>query len=79
VISDGDLRRLLQEEREEVLSRTAGQCMTKNPLTISEDELATGALHLMEQKKITSLMVTDDSEKVVGVIHLHDLWGTEMF
>ena len=79
VISDGDLRRLLQEEREEVLSRTASQCMTKDPLTIGQDELATGALHLMEQKKITSLMVTDASEKVIGIIHLHDLWGTEMF
>jgi len=79
VISDGDLRRLLQDEREKVLSRTAGQCMTKNPLTISEDELATGALHIMEKKKITSLMVTDASEKVIGIIHLHDLWGMEMF
>ncbi len=79
VISDGDLRRLLQEESEKVLSKTASQCMTKNPLTISQDEFATAALHLMEQKKITSLMVTDASEKVVGVIHLHDLWGTEMF
>ncbi|MDA2934874.1 CBS domain-containing protein [Acidobacteria bacterium AH-259-D05] len=79
VISDGDLRRLLQREREEVLSRPAGQCMTKDPLTISQDELATGALNLMEQKKITSLMVTDASQRIVGVIHLHDLWGTEMF
>ena len=79
VISDGDLRRLLQDEREKVLSRTASQCMTKNPLTINQDELATGALHLMEQRKITSLMVTDASKKVVGIIHLHDLWGMEMF
>jgi arabinose-5-phosphate isomerase len=79
VISDGDLRRLLQGGEEKVLSRTASQCMTKNPLTINEDELATGALHLMEQKKITSLMVTDASEKVIGIIHLHDLWGMEMF
>ena len=79
VISDGDLRRLLQKGGEKVLSKSANQCMTKNPLTINQDELATGALHLMEQKKITSLMVTDASEKVIGVIHLHDLWGTEMF
>lgn len=78
VISDGDLRRLLQEEREEVLSRTASECMTKNPLAIGQEELATAALHIMEQKKITSLMVTDDSEKIIGIIHLHDLWGTEM-
>jgi arabinose-5-phosphate isomerase len=56
-----------------------GLGITSVPLTISQDEFATAALHLMEQKKITSLMVTDASEKVVGVIHLHDLWGTEMF
>ncbi|MDA2927583.1 KpsF/GutQ family sugar-phosphate isomerase [Acidobacteria bacterium AH-259-G07] len=79
VISDGDLRRLLQREREEVLSRTAGQCMTKHPVTISQDDLATSALYLMEQRKITSLMVTDASAKIIGVVHLHDLWGTEMF
>ncbi len=78
VISDGDLRRLLQDERDEVLSRTAGQCMSQDPLTISEDELATKALNIMEQNKITSLMVTNDSKQVVGIIHLHDLWGTEM-
>ena len=79
VISDGDLRRLLQREREEVLSRTAGQCMTKHPVTISQDDLATSSLYLMEQRKITSLMVTDASGKIIGVVHLHDLWGTEMF
>ena len=78
VISDGDLRRLLQDERDEVLSRTAGQCMSRDPQTISEEELATRALNIMEQNKITSLMVTNDSKQVVGVIHLHDLWGTEM-
>lgn len=78
VISDGDLRRLLQKEREAVLTRTAGQCMTPDPLTISADQLATSALNIMEQNKITSLMVADDSKKAVGIIHLHDLWGTEM-
>lgn len=79
VISDGDLRRLLQREHQEVLSRTAEQCMTSDPVTIAQDELATGALYLMEQRKITSLMVTEASGKIIGVIHLHDLWGTEMF
>jgi arabinose-5-phosphate isomerase len=77
-ISDGDLRRLLQKEREGVLSRTAGQCMSRDPRTISEDELATSALNIMEQNKITSLMVTDGARRIVGVIHLHDLWGTEL-
>jgi arabinose-5-phosphate isomerase len=79
VISDGDLRRLLERERGEVLARTAGQCMTPDPVTIQQEALATSALNLMEQQSITSLMVVDGSETVVGVIHLHDLWGTEMF
>ena len=79
VISDGDLRRLLQKDREQVLSRAAGQCMSGDPQTISEDELATSALNIMEQNKITALMVTDGSKRIVGVIHVHDLWGTEMF
>lgn len=79
VISDGDLRRLLQREREQVLSRSAGQCMTRNPQTIAPEELATRALNIMEQRKITSLMVTDASGRIIGIVHLHDLWGTEMF
>ncbi|MCH8819463.1 MAG: KpsF/GutQ family sugar-phosphate isomerase [Acidobacteria bacterium] len=79
VISDGDLRRLLQKERGAVLERAAGQCMTPDPRTISEGELATSALNIMEENKITSLMVTDGSKTIVGVIHVHDLWGTEMF
>lgn len=78
VISDGDLRRRLQSEREGVLSKTAGQCMTRNPVSIAADDLAAAALSAMEQKKITSLMVTDDSGKLTGIIHLHDLWGTEI-
>jgi len=78
VISDGDLRRLLQREREKVLSMKAGQCMTRDPATIPETELATQALNLMERRKITSLMVTGENGNMVGVIHLHDLWGTEM-
>ncbi|MGH9339326.1 MAG: KpsF/GutQ family sugar-phosphate isomerase [Acidobacteriota bacterium] len=79
VISDGDLRRLLQRDRDRILSRSAGECMTKNPMTISENELATAALNLLEQRKITSLMVTDSAGRLTGVIHLHDLWGTQMF
>ncbi|HSG28804.1 MAG TPA: CBS domain-containing protein, partial [Candidatus Krumholzibacterium sp.] len=64
---------------EKVLSLTARECMTPGPITISRDCLAASALNLLEQKKITSLIVTDDSAHVLGVIHLHDLWGTEMF
>jgi arabinose-5-phosphate isomerase len=79
VISDGDLRRILERRREKILSVTAETCMTADPITISENELATRALDIMEQKKITSLIVTDQTGKITGIIHLHDLWGTEMF
>jgi arabinose-5-phosphate isomerase len=77
VISDGDLRRLLQK-RVDILNLTAGECLTPNPKTIAADEFAMTALNLMEQKKITSLVVTDTENRVQGVIHLHDLWGTQM-
>ena len=79
VISDGDLRRLLENKRGEILEQTAGQCMTSDPITIQESTLVGSALNLMEQQSITSLMVIDDLEKIVGVLHLHNLWGTEMF
>lgn len=79
IISDGDLRRLLQNRKEEVLSLRAEECMTPDPVTISAEEVATSALNLMETRKITSLLVTDDRGVLIGLIHLHDLWGTEMF
>jgi arabinose-5-phosphate isomerase len=77
VISDGDLRRRLEKD-EAILKRTAGECMTTNPKTIAEDELATKALNLMEEKKITSLLILDENRRIKGIIHLHDLWRTEM-
>ena len=78
VISDGDLRRLLQRD-EEILRKTAGDSMKRNPLTIRADELASAALQIMEQRKITSLFIVDDAQRVQGIIHLHDLWGLELF
>jgi len=78
VISDGDLRRLLEKRGKEVMDLTAGECMTTAPKTIGPDEFATAALNIMEQKKITSLVVIDAERKVQGIIHLHDLWGTEL-
>ena len=77
VISDGDLRRLL-EKRKDVLSMTASDCVTANPKTIRPEEFAMTALNIMEQKKITSLVVTQADGTVEGIIHLHDLWGTQM-
>ena len=77
VISDGDLRRLLERRGKDVLDLTAGECMTADPKTIAPSEFAASALSIMEQKKITSLVVVDRDGKLQGVIHLHDLWGTE--
>jgi arabinose-5-phosphate isomerase len=78
VISDGDLRRLLQKD-EQILRKTAGDSMKRNPQTISAGELASAALQIMEERKITSLFVQGDSRGVEGIIHLHDLWGLELF
>ena len=87
VISDGDLRRLLEkrskikdkrEPAKDVLELTAAECMTRNPRIIPADAFAATALDIMEQKKITSLVVVDGKGRPQGVVHLHDLWGTEM-
>ncbi|HEY4900764.1 MAG TPA: KpsF/GutQ family sugar-phosphate isomerase [Terriglobales bacterium] len=78
VISDGDLRRLLERHGKEVFDLTAGQCMTRGPKTIGPDSFAIAALDVMEQKKITSLPVVDGAGNLLGVLHLHDLWGTQM-
>ena len=78
VISDGDLRRLLGREGGAALSRTAGEAMNANPRTIAAEELAARALALLEERKITSLVVVDGDGRVEGVVHLHDLWGVEL-
>jgi len=78
VISDGDLRRLLQQHGKDIFDVTAGACMTKNPHVIRPDEFAATALNLMEQKKITALPVVDENGSLQGILHLHDLWGTQM-
>ncbi len=73
IISDGDLRRQLQKD-EGLLLKRAGECMTRNPVTIDRGELATRALALMEERKITSLLVPDGEGTIIGIVHLHDLW-----
>ena len=78
VISDGDLRRLLEREGGAALSKTAGEAMNSHPRTITAGELAARALAILEERKITSLVVTDGTGKVEGVVHLHDLWGVEL-
>jgi arabinose-5-phosphate isomerase len=78
VISDGDLRRLLEQD-EQVLRRTAAESMKSNPITIAGHELASAALQIMEERKITSLFIVGDERRVEGIIHIHDLWGLELF
>lgn len=78
VISDGDLRRLLEKRGKDVVDLTAGEAMTRSPKTITANEFAASALALMEEKKITSLMVVDGTGKLEGIVHLHDLWTTEL-
>jgi arabinose-5-phosphate isomerase len=78
VISDGDLRRLLEKRGKDVLDLTAADCMSRNPKTISREEFAASALARMEEKKITSLIVVNAKRELQGIVHLHDLWGTEM-
>jgi arabinose-5-phosphate isomerase len=79
IISDGDLRRLFQREGNRALDLKAEDAMTRNPVTIGREELATKALNLMETRKITSLLVVDAQGKLEGVVHIHDLWTTQMF
>jgi arabinose-5-phosphate isomerase len=78
VISDGDLRRLLEREGGAALSKTAGEAMNPHPSTIASDELGAKALAILEERKITSLVVVGTDEKVEGIVHLHDLWGVEL-
>ena len=78
IISDGDLRRLLEQRGKDALDLTAGECMSREPKTITSREFAATALAVMEQKKITSLVVVDGDMKLKGIVHLHDLWGTQM-
>ncbi len=78
VISDGDLRRLLEHEGGAALTKTAGEAMNAHPRTIAASELAAKALAILEERKITSLVVVDADAKVEGILHLHDLWGVEL-
>ncbi len=78
VITDGDLRRLMEREANPLV-KTAGEVMHTGGVTIAPDELATVALRTLEERRITSLMVIDTGGRVQGVLHLHDLWGVGLF
>ncbi|MFL6307800.1 MAG: SIS domain-containing protein [Candidatus Sulfotelmatobacter sp.] len=78
VISDGDLRRLLEKRGKDVMDLTAADAMTRDPRTIAKEEFAATALGVMEEKKITSLMVVNQGGVLEGIVHLHDLWTTQL-
>jgi arabinose-5-phosphate isomerase len=78
MISDGDLRRLLERDGSHALEHTASAIMNPHPITIDAGALASTALALMEEKKITSLIVAGLGGHVEGVVHLHDLWTLEL-
>jgi arabinose-5-phosphate isomerase len=78
VLTDGDLRRLMEKHKGAALELSAGECMTRNPQTIGPRELASVALNQMEKRKITSVVVVDEAQRALGVVHLHDLWQLEL-
>jgi arabinose-5-phosphate isomerase len=78
IITDGDLRRSMIDNGR-ILEMCAGDVMTKRPIVIDPSTLAAQALLIMEQRKITSLVVGGPAQTVAGVLHLHDLWRTELF
>ena len=79
IIADGDLRRLMERRRGEAFELSAKQCLTPQPVTIGPEEFASAALRLMEERKITSVIVVDEERRALGVVHLHDLWTLELF
>ena len=77
-ISDGDLRRLLEKDGR-LLEKTARDCLKAEPRVIHRDELASAALRIMEDNRITSLFVCTEAGELEGLVHMHDLWGLELF
>ena len=78
IVTDGDLRRSMMRN-EDVLGRDARDVMTRGPITIAGHVLAVEALKAMEARRITSLPVIDAEGRLAGVLHIHDLWRTELF
>ena len=80
IITDGDLRRHM-EGGSAILERTAGDVKTRNPISVSRATLAAEALNIMEQRKVTSIVVADGDhpKRLAGVVHLHDLWRMDLF
>jgi arabinose-5-phosphate isomerase len=83
IITDGDLRRhmITAQERggQSILDQKAADVMTRKPVTVTRRTLAVEALRLMEERKITSIVVVGAGREVEGIVHLHDLWRTQLF
>ena len=79
IITDGDLRRVMQTRKRDMLDMVAEECMTRNPVTLPPTELAASALRVMEAKKITSVLVVAGNRHLEGVVHIHDLWTLQLF
>ena len=77
IITDGDLRRHMSDSLK-IVEGTAGEIMTRHPITVDRHMFAVEALNIMEHRKITAVIVVDDAHRVVGVLHLHALWRTQM-
>jgi arabinose-5-phosphate isomerase len=77
IVTDGDLRRLMQRHSDP-LNHRADEVMSRAPATIAREELAAAALRVMEERRITSLLVVDAEGRLEGVVHLHDLWRTQL-
>lgn len=75
VVTDGDVRRALAADTD-VLALRAADVMSRTPVTVAAELLAAEALHLLEERKITALVVVDAARRPAGVVHLHDLWRT---
>ena len=78
IVTDGDLRRVVGRGQD-LLGMTVDDAMGRSPITIGKEELAATALSVLEGRKITSLIVVDAARRVDGVLHIHDLWRTQLF
>lgn len=78
ILTDGDLRRLMEKHGGATLEMNVSQCMNPVPQTVKATVLASEALTMMEKRRITSVVVVDDARRVLGVVHLHDLWGMQL-
>jgi arabinose-5-phosphate isomerase len=78
LVTDGDLRRLMQRESDP-LELPVDEVMTPGPVTIDPEALASGALKIMEERKITMLPVVGEQDELIGLLQIHDLWRIQLF